>query len=150
MTGAQHHPGTGYTLRGDPTITADIEKLAEAFGIRRVHTVNPYNINDLEKLIKEELAAPEPSLIIARAPCALLKTGSILSGKPLLIREDLCKGCKTCINTGCPALEFVKLEKEERAEGDKRQGYSRINEALCVGCRTCMELCKFDAIKEAS
>jgi indolepyruvate ferredoxin oxidoreductase alpha subunit len=59
----------------------------------------------------------------------------------------VCTGCKTCINTGCPALEFVKIEKP--AEGDKRKGYTRINEALCVGCRTCQEVCKFDCVKEA-
>ncbi len=90
----------------------------------------------------------EPSLIIAKAPCALLKTGRILADRPLRISQDVCKGCRTCINTGCPGLEFVKIE--EPAEGEKRKGYSRINEALCVGCRTCMEVCKFDAIREAS
>jgi indolepyruvate ferredoxin oxidoreductase alpha subunit len=148
MTGAQAHPGTGYTLRRDPTITADIEKLAESFGFKRIHTINPYHVKEMEKTVKEELEAPEPSLIIARAPCALLKTDRILSDRPLRVREDVCKGCKSCINTGCPALEFVKIE--EPAEGEKRKGHSRINEALCVGCRTCMEVCKFDAIEEAS
>jgi indolepyruvate ferredoxin oxidoreductase alpha subunit len=148
MTGAQSHPGTGYTLREDPTISVNVEKLAESFGFRRIHTVNPYLVKEMEKVVKEELEATEPSLIIARAPCALLKADRILPDKPLRIKEDVCKGCKTCINTGCPALEFVKLET--KVEGDKRKGYSRINEALCVGCRTCMELCKFDAIEEAS
>ncbi len=148
MTGAQNHPGTGYTLRLDPTISADIEKLAEAFGFKRIRTVNPYEVRQLEKVVAEELSANEPSLIIARAPCALLKTGRILPDKPLKIDADLCKGCKSCINTGCPALEFVKIENP--AEGEKRKGYSRINDALCVGCRSCFEVCKFDAVKEAS
>jgi indolepyruvate ferredoxin oxidoreductase alpha subunit len=148
MTGAQPHPGTGFTLRKDPTITADIEKLAESFGFKRIKTLNPYQVQDMQQIVKEELEAPEPSLIIARAPCALLKTGRILSDAPLRINADVCKGCKACINTGCPALEFVRFE--ERPEGEKRQGYSRINEALCVGCRTCMEVCKSDAIEEAS
>ncbi len=148
MTGAQPHPGTGFTLRMDPTITANIEKVAEAFGFKRVVTVNPYKINELQKIVKEELEAPEPSLIISRAPCALLKTDRILPDTPLRIEKDDCKGCRSCINTGCPALEFVKFT--ERPEGEKRKGYSRINQALCVGCRTCMEVCKFGAIKEAS
>lgn len=148
MTGAQNHPGTGYKLREDPTITADIEKLAEAFGFKRIRTVVPYDVKETEKVVAEELAADEPSLIIARAPCALLKTERILPDKPLRINADLCKGCKTCISTGCPALEFVKIE--EPKEGDKRKGFSRINEALCVGCRTCQEVCKFDCIQEAS
>ena len=148
MTGAQNHPGTGYTLREDPTITADIEKIAAAFGFKRIRTLSPYEVKKIQGVIKEELAVNEPSLIISRAPCALLKTGRVLPDKPLKIKEDVCIGCRACINTGCPALEFVKIE--EPKEGEKRKGYSRINEALCVGCRTCMEVCKSDAIEEAS
>ena len=148
MTGAQPHPGTGKTLRGSDTITADIPKLAEAFGFKRIQQVNPYKVKDMQDLVKQELEAREPSLIISKAPCALLKTDRILSDEPLKIDADVCKGCKSCINTGCPALEFVKFD--EPREGDKRKGYSRINEALCVGCGVCYEVCKFDAIKEAS
>ena len=146
MTGAQQHPGTGYTLRMDPTVTVDIQKLAESFGFNRVRTVNPYRIRELEKIVAEELTASEPSLIVAKAPCVLLKTDRILPDKPLRINQDVCKGCKACINTGCPALEFVKIESPK--EGDKRKGVSKINEALCVGCRTCFEACKSDAIEE--
>ena len=94
------------------------------------------------------LSLRRTSLIIAQAPCALLKADRILPDTPLRIDKDVCKGCKACINTGCPALEFVKIE--EPAEGEKRKGYSKINEALCVGCCTCQEVCKFGAIEEAS
>jgi indolepyruvate ferredoxin oxidoreductase, alpha subunit len=146
MTGAQPHPGTGFTLRSDPTISADMVKLAEAFGFKRIRVVNPYEVKETEKVIGEELEANEPSVIIARAPCALLKTERILPDTPLKIDPDMCKGCKSCINTGCPALEFVKID--EPAEGEKRKGFSRINEALCVGCRTCQEVCKFNCIEE--
>jgi indolepyruvate ferredoxin oxidoreductase, alpha subunit len=148
MTGAQPHPGTGFTLRKDPTISADMVKLIEAFGFKRIRVVNPYEVKETEKVIGEELEANEPSVIIARAPCALLKTERILPDQPLKIDSNICKGCKSCINTGCPALEFVKID--EPAEGEKRKGFSRINEALCVGCRTCQEVCKFNCIEEAS
>ncbi|MFH0957192.1 MAG: indolepyruvate ferredoxin oxidoreductase subunit alpha [Pseudomonadota bacterium] len=148
MTGAQHHPGTGFTLREEPSVQVNVEKLCESFGLKRIKKVNPYKIKELDKTIKEELAVPEPSVIIAQAPCALLKTGRILPDKPLRIKQDVCTGCKTCINTGCPALEFVKIEVPE--EGKKRKGFSRINAALCVGCGTCFEVCKFNAIEEAS
>ncbi len=148
MTGAQPNPGTGFTLREDPTIRADMTKLAEAFGFKRIRVVNPYEVKETDKVIGEELEANEPSVIIARAPCALLKTDRILPDKPLKIDSEICKGCKSCINTGCPALEFVKID--EPAEGEKRKGFSRINEALCVGCRTCQEVCKFNCIEEAS
>lgn len=148
MTGAQHHPGTGFTLREEPSVEVSIEKLCEAFGLKRVRTVNPYKIKELQEIIKEELEVAEPSVIISKAPCALLKTNRVLPDKPLRIKQDVCTGCKTCINTGCPALEFVKIEVPE--EGKKRKGFSRINAALCVGCGTCLEVCKFDAIEEAS
>ncbi len=148
MTGAQEHPGTGRTLRLDPSVNVDVEKLAEAFGFKRIRKLNPYEVQNTQKVIQEELAAEEPSLIIAEAPCALLKADRVLPDTPLRIDKDVCKGCKACINTGCPALEFVKIE--EPAEGDKRKGFSKINEALCVGCCTCQEVCKFGAIEEAS
>lgn len=148
MTGAQHHPGTGFTLREDPTISADMEKLCESFGFKKVRIVNPYKVKELEKVLAEELNTDEPSVIITRAPCALLKTGRILPDKPFAINEESCTGCKSCINTGCPALEYVKEEKV--VKGKKRKGYSKINPALCVGCRTCVEVCKFNAIEEAS
>ncbi len=148
MTGAQHHPGTGFTLREDPTITADMEKLCESFGFKKVRVVNPYKVKELEQVLAEELNTDEPSVIITRAPCALLKTGRILPDKPFSINGENCTGCKSCINTGCPALEYVKEEKV--VKGKKRKGYSKINPALCVGCRTCVEVCKFNAIEEAS
>ncbi len=148
MTGAQHHPGTGFTLREDPTITADMEKLCESFGFKKVRVVNPYKVKELEKVLAEGLNTDEPSVIITRAPCALLKTGRILPDKPFSINWENCTGCKSCINTGCPALEYVKEEKV--VKGKKRKGYSKINPALCVGCRTCVEVCKFNAIEEAS
>ncbi|HTY24087.1 MAG TPA: indolepyruvate ferredoxin oxidoreductase subunit alpha [Desulfomonilaceae bacterium] len=150
MTGAQHHPGTGYTLREAPTISVDIEKLGESFGFKRIRTINPYKVKEMEEVLADELAANEPSLIIARAPCALLKGDRILSDKPLVIDQEACRGCKACINTGCPALEYVKITEEERGEGEKRKGYSRINKTLCVGCGVCQEVCRFDNIQEAS
>jgi indolepyruvate ferredoxin oxidoreductase alpha subunit len=148
MTGAQEHPGTGYNLRHEPTRNVDMFKLAESFGFNRVRKLNPYKVQDLQDIIKEELETPEPSVIIAEAPCALLKADRILPDKPFTITEDVCKGCKACINTGCPALEFVKIEQP--AEGEKRKGFSKINEGLCVGCGVCLEVCKFGAIQEAS
>ena len=83
--------------------------------------------------LKEELAKPEPSLIIARKPCALLKT--VKHKPPFHIDSDKCKNCKSCMRIGCPAL----------VAGDK---CITIDNTLCVGCGLCEQLCKFDAIKE--
>ncbi len=148
MTGAQPHPGVGFTLRNKRTPGVDVVKLAESFGFKRIRKLNPYKVKETREIIKEELEADEPSLIIAKAPCALLKTERVLPDRPLKIKEEVCTGCRTCIMTGCPALEYVKIENP--AEGDKRKGFSRVNQSLCVGCGTCYEVCKFGAIEEAS
>ncbi len=148
MTGAQPHPGVGFTLRNEPTPGVDVVKLVESFGFKRIRKVDPYKVKETRQAIKEELEAAEPSVIIAKAPCALLKTERVLPDRPLKIKEEVCTGCRSCIMTGCPALEYVKIEAP--AEGDKRKGFSRVNQALCVGCGTCQEVCKFDAIEEAS
>lgn len=131
MTGHQHNPTTGYKLKGDVTAKVDLESLCRAIGINRVRVVDPYNIAETEKAITEELEVDEPSVIISRRPCALLKN---VKHKPALkVNRDKCKSCKMCMKVGCPAISM----KEGKAEIDYTQ---------CVGCEVCMQMCKFDAI----
>lgn len=131
MTGHQHNPTTGYNLKGDVTAKVDLESLCRAIGINRVRVVDPYNIAETEKAITEELEVDEPSVIISRRPCALLKN---VKHKPALkVNRDKCKSCKMCMKVGCPAISM----KEGKAEIDYTQ---------CVGCEVCMQMCKFDAI----
>ena len=74
MTGHQQNPTTGKNLRGEPAGKIDLETLCRAMGIRRVRVGDPYDLKATEQVVTEELAADEPSVIITRRPCVLLKT----------------------------------------------------------------------------
>ena len=130
MTGHQQNPTTGKNLRGDPAGKIDLETLCRAMGIRRVRVVDPYDLKATEEVVTEELAAPEPLVIITRRPCVLLK--SVEKHPPYQVELDKCKGCKMCMRIGCPAISW----KDKKAVIDPTQ---------CVGCGVCEQLCKFDA-----
>ena len=131
MTGHQQNPTTGYNIKGDPAAKVDLEALCRALGINRVRVVDPYDLKACEDAVLEELAAPEPSVIISRRPCVLLK---YVKAKPALhIEADTCRGCRKCMKLGCPAISF-------------REGKARIDATLCVGCGVCGQLCAFGAI----
>lgn len=133
MTGHQDNPTTGKTIKGDPTTAVSLELLAKAVGIDRVRVVDPYNLKECEDVIREEVTADEPSVVISRRPCALLKY--VKHNPPLKINKDKCVGCKMCMKIGCPAISM-------------RDGKSEIDFTQCVGCNVCSQLCKFDAIEE--
>ncbi|MBQ6708291.1 MAG: 4Fe-4S binding protein, partial [Clostridia bacterium] len=131
MTGHQQNPTTGYTIKGDPTAAVSLEKLCAAVGINRVVVVDPYDLAATQKAIKEELAADEPSVIISRRHCALLK--HVKHNPPLKIDKDKCTSCKMCMKIGCPAISI-------------KDGKAAIDFTQCVGCNVCSQLCKFGAI----
>ena len=131
MTGHQQNPTTGYNLKGDVAAKVCLETLCKAVGIERVRVVDPYNMAETEKAIREELAVAEPSVIISRRPCALLK---YVKHKPALkVDTDKCKSCKACLKIGCPAISM-------------QNGKAYIDHTQCVGCGICTEMCHFDAI----
>lgn len=132
MTGHQQNPTTGYNIKGDPAGKIDLEALCRAMGIRRVSVVDPYDLAQCDKVLKEELAAPEPSVIISRRPCVLLKY--VKPKAPIKVDCDKCTGCKSCMRLGCPAISV----KDKKAV---------IDPTLCVGCNVCSQLCRFGALK---
>jgi len=131
MTGHQQNPTTGKNLYGDPAGRVDLEALARAMGINRVRVVDPYNIAECEAAVREELEVAEPSLIISRRPCALLK--EVKHNPPLVVDQDKCKSCKMCMKIGCPAISM-------------KGGKAKIDATLCVGCGVCSQMCKFGAL----
>jgi len=143
MTGHQDNPGTGYTLQGEMTEMVDIPSIVRALGIKHVRTVNPLKINELKEAFDWAFELNEPSVIITRYPCALKKLSEFdkkefepLKGK-CEIDSNKCIGCKRCVNTGCPAIQFIKSERK-----------SRIDKVQCVGCNLCVQVCPVNAISK--
>ena len=132
MTGHQQNPTTGYNIKGDPAGKIDLEALCRAMGFERVRVVDPYNLDECDKAIKEELSVDAPSVIISRRPCALLKY--VKHNPPLSVNRDKCVGCKSCMKIGCPAISM-------------KDGKATIDNTLCVGCNVCSQLCPVGAFE---
>ena len=132
MTGHQQNPTTGYNIKGDPAGKIDLESLCRAMGFEHIRVVDPYDLKQCDTVLKEELAVEAPSVIISRRPCALLKY--VKHNPPLKVDTDACRGCRSCMKLGCPAISI----KDKKAV---------IDNTLCVGCGVCQQLCAFDALK---
>lgn len=132
MTGHQQNPTTGYNIKGDPAGKIDLESLCKAMGFNRVRVVDPYDLKACDQAVKEELAANEPSVIISRRPCALLKY--VKHNAPLAVNKDKCIGCKSCMKIGCPAISI-------------KEGKAWVDNTLCVGCGVCEQLCPVGAFE---
>ncbi len=130
MTGHQQNPTTGYNIKGDPAGKIDLESLCKAMGFNRVRVVDPYDLKACDTVLKEELATAEPSVIISRRPCALLKY--VKHSAPLTVDTGKCVGCKSCMKIGCPAISM-------------KEGKARVDATLCVGCGVCQQLCAVKA-----
>lgn len=133
MTGHQHNPTTGYNIKGDPAAAVDLEALVRAIGIKRVRVVDPYDMAQCEEAIMEELSVAEPSVIISRRPCMLLKY--VKPKKSVKVNTDKCVGCKMCLKIGCPAVTM-------------KDGKASIDTSLCVGCNVCTQMCKVGAMEK--
>ncbi len=132
MTGHQQNPTTGYNIKGDPAGKIDLEALCRAMGFNRVRVVDPYDLKACDQAVKEELSAAEPSVIISRRPCALLKY--VKHKPPLAVNKDKCIGCKNCMKIGCPAISI-------------KEGKAWVDNTLCVGCGVCEQLCPVGAFE---
>jgi len=131
MTGHQHNPATGFNAKGEPAPRLNLEELVRACGVKRVAVVDPFNLKEMRRILKEETAAPEPSVVIVRRPCALIDKSAAKA--PLAIDRDKCRDCGLCMGLGCPAI-------------GKDEGYTVIDKSQCVGCGLCASLCAHRAI----
>ena len=132
MTGHQQNPTTGMTLKQQPTVAIKIEDVCHASGIERVRVVDPQDMQAVETALREELAVDAPSVIIVRRPCMLLKY--VKPNPPLHVDPEKCKGCKSCMKIGCPAISFANKK-------------ASVDATICVGCGLCEQMCKFGAFE---
>jgi indolepyruvate ferredoxin oxidoreductase alpha subunit len=132
MTGHQGNPMNGITLQERPSHEVDLPGLVKALGVNRVRVVDPQDVDACIAALAEETAANELSVIIFKAPCALLVRSK---EDPYAVDEDLCTKCGICVRLGCPAIG--KDEQTSRAY---------IDTSVCVGCGQCVQVCRYDAI----
>jgi indolepyruvate ferredoxin oxidoreductase alpha subunit len=141
MTGRQDNPASGFTLMDAPTNALDIPLLCKALGVKNIRIINPLDLKETRNAIFEEMKRPEPSVIITNKPCVLIKREDVFQKGPVFaVDEKKCIGCRSCLNIGCPAIEW------RPATGDNKKGKAHIDPLVCTGCDVCRQLCGFGAI----
>lgn len=135
MTGHQPNPATGINIVGEPAPKVDILELCKGMGIKRVQRIDPFDVDQCLKVIKEEVESEDLSVIITNRPCIFADRTVIDS--PFYIDMDKCTGCRACTKIGCPAISWLKNEKR-----------AYIDESICTGCGLCIKVCRFVAIKQ--
>ena len=140
MTGHQDHPGTGLTLMGQPTYAVEFEALARTFGIQRVHTVDPYDLKQVEAALRDCLDNPGPAVVVSRRECALLPVAR-KEWMALAVDAVRCNGCGLCFQVACPAI--MRTDELDQKTGRPK---ATIDPLLCTGCEVCAQVCARGAI----
>jgi indolepyruvate ferredoxin oxidoreductase alpha subunit len=149
MTGQQQNPASGMTIKDEPAHRLDLEALCRAVGVKHVYVVNPHDVVETRRVLKEAVELTEPSVVISRAPCVLLPEMKLRKPVSYFTDQDNCVGCMSCIRLGCPAISwttFTEGEAERRGYKKTQKGVSKIDEIVCNDCGQCASLCKFKAI----
>jgi len=147
MTGGQNNPGMGKDLHNEDTVRIDFVKLVEALGVKkeRIREVNPYELPNVMKVLREETKINEPSVVITNEPCVLVD--AYQPRVPLTVIDEDCTGCGNCLDTGCPAIFVTRRETVVKPNGrEKELAFVRIDANVCTGCNLCTEPCAPDCI----
>ena len=149
MTGQQHNAASGYSIKGEAASSLDLEALCRAVGVKHVYKVNPHDVVETRRVLKEAVELREPSVVLSQAPCVLLPEMKERKPVSYFTNQENCVGCMSCIRLGCPALSwtgFAEGEALSRGYRSSQKGLSKIDEILCNDCGQCASLCKFNAI----
>ncbi len=147
MTGGQDNPGSGRDIHGDDAPRVDFRKLCEALGVKkeRIHEVNPYELPNLFKALREEVKVEDTSVVITNQPCVLVDFYKLKP--PFTVEDEKCTGCKNCLDLGCPAIFVTRRETVVKPNGkEKELAFVRIESGACTGCDLCPKTCGPDAI----
>ncbi len=142
MTGGQQHPGTGFTLQGEPTRAVNILDIVKAFGVNHIYNIDSYDYEESMKTLKEATSLNEPSVIITTRPCVLYPSKQ--KADPYRVLLDACNGCGACVRIGCPSIALI----EETT--DKGLQKVTIDPDTCTGCTLCVQVCPVEAIESIS
>jgi len=142
MTGGQQHPGTGKTLKGQKTKRVQLAKICKAIGVDRIKVVDPYQIQEMQQVLKKEIEEDVLSVVITNRPCVLYpaENRKRVRENPFMVDSERCIGCHSCIRVGCPAIS----EAEEKTV--KGLTKSKIDPVLCTGCSICAQICPVQTI----
>jgi indolepyruvate ferredoxin oxidoreductase, alpha subunit len=132
MTGHQEHPGTGFTIKGEPTHRADIAEIVRALGVKHVFEVDPYNLAETDKVLKTCLGIEGPSVIVVKRACALKVRDADFALS--VVNQDKCRKCLACLKIGCPAIV-------------RKNDVIMVDKSMCFGCGICRQVCSFGAIE---
>ena len=141
MTGMQPTPGSGITADGSKGEKVSLEELIRGCGVRWIKTIDPYDVENLVKLLKEARKYTQKrdggiAVIVARHPC-LIRYPDVSRENPVKVEiNSACDGCQYCLDYfECPALYLN--EEKDRVEIDRN---------LCVDCGVCIHACPKGAI----
>jgi indolepyruvate ferredoxin oxidoreductase alpha subunit len=140
MTGRQNHPGSGFDIIGNRTRTVDWEALIRGLGIEHVALVDAYDLDELDRVLDEEMHRDAPSVIVTQGACMLIKNREVLIEDPYTIDQEVCTDCGMCLRIGCPAISRLEASPDQKPT---------ISIEDCTGCSLCFQVCKFDAIQKA-
>ncbi|MBM4456384.1 MAG: indolepyruvate ferredoxin oxidoreductase [Chloroflexi bacterium] len=138
MTGHQDHPGVAQTLAGAEGGQVNIADLCRAMGVKDVRVVDAFDMEAVQRNLKETVACDGLSVIVMDGPCVFVE---LERKAPFEVDADLCNGCTLCFRLGCPAI--FRADELDARTGRPKAG---IDPVLCVSCDMCRQICPRKAI----